>query len=61
MGAWLPPLDPHEEPFGEPPDGVGLAAPTTVFARGLGSREIARVAEAIIDARPGLLIVVAGA
>jgi hypothetical protein len=38
-----------------------LNAPMTVFSAGGASRTVERLADAIIDARPGLLIVVARA
>ena len=57
MNEPLPPPDPGESPFGEPD--LRVAAPTTVFARGNPSPEGERLAEAIVAARPGLLIVVA--
>jgi hypothetical protein len=58
MGASLPPPDPRESPFGEP-EAMRVPAPTTVFARGKPSPEAERLADAILAARPGLLIVVA--
>ena len=53
----LPPPDPRESPFGEP-DGMEVTAPTTVFARGIPSPAAQRLADAIVTARPGILIVV---
>jgi hypothetical protein len=53
----LPPPDPNESPF-EPGD-VELLGPTAVFPRGTPSAETARLAEAIVVARPGLLFVIA--
>jgi hypothetical protein len=54
----LPPPDPHEQPFNEPED-MQLDTPMSVFGAGGPSREVERLADAILDARPGLLIVVA--
>jgi hypothetical protein len=51
----LPPPDPSESPFGEP--ALEVTAPTTVFACGTPSPEAQRLAEAIVAARPGILIV----
>jgi len=52
----LPPPDPRESPFGEP-GGIEVTAPTTVFARGAPTPEAQRLADAIVTARPGILIV----
>jgi hypothetical protein len=54
----LPPPDPLESPFGERA-GVRVPTPTTLFARGTPSPEAERLADAIVAARPGLLIVIA--
>jgi hypothetical protein len=51
----IPPPDPFE-PAG-PPDGFFVAAPTTMFLRGTPSQAGDRLADAILTARPGLLIV----
>ena len=51
----IPPPDPFE-PVG-PPDGFSVAAPMTMFIRGTPSRAGDRLADAIVAARPGLLIV----
>ena len=51
----IPPPDPFE-PTG-PPDGFPVHAPTTMFLGGTPSRAIDRLADAILTARPGLLIV----
>ncbi len=56
---WIPPHDPHEQPYREPGSDVQLDFPMTLFGAGRVSREIEGLADAIIDARPGLLIVVA--
>jgi hypothetical protein len=55
---WVPPHDPHEQPYREPESNARLDFPMSLFAGGV-SREIERLADAILDARPGLLIVVA--
>jgi hypothetical protein len=57
MSESLPPPDPRESPFGEP-EREELTAPTTVFACGAPSPTAQRLAEAIVIARPGILIVV---
>jgi hypothetical protein len=54
---WVPPHDPHEQPYHEPESGMRLDFPMSLFSGGV-SREIERLADAILDARPGLLIVV---
>jgi hypothetical protein len=51
----LPPPDPRESPYGEP--ALEVSAPTTVFVRGTPTPEAQRLAEAIVTARPGVLIV----
>jgi hypothetical protein len=57
MKPKLPPPDPNE-PFVLPPDETPLGAPTAVF---LGARQASaeddRIADALLDVRPGLLIV----
>lgn len=58
MAAPLPPPDPRESPFSEPEE-LRVTAPTTLFARGNPSPQSERLAEAILAARPGLLIVIA--
>jgi hypothetical protein len=55
----LPPPDPYEAPGQEPPDGVRRAAPTVVFLAGPASAEADRLTDAILEARPGALVVVA--
>jgi hypothetical protein len=57
--SWVPPQDPNEQPYCEPESGMRLDFPMTLFGSGHGNREIERLADAILDARPGLLIVVA--
>ncbi len=55
---WVPPHDPHEQPYGEPESDMRLDFPMSLFGSGV-TREIERLADAILDARPGLLVVVA--
>jgi len=55
---WVPPHDPYEQPYHEPASGMRLDFPMTLFGRSGASREVERLADAILDARPGLLIVV---
>ena len=58
MPRELPPRDPHESQW-TPSDGVKVAAPTVVFAHAGASPAADRIADAILDVRPGLLIVLA--
>jgi hypothetical protein len=58
MPGRLPPPDPFE-PGGAPP-GFAVPAPTTVFLSGRPTPELDRVADAILAARPGLLLVCLG-
>ena len=55
---WVPPHDPHEQPYREPDSDLRLDFPMSLFG-GAVNREIERLADAILDARPGLLVVVA--
>ena len=55
----FPPPDPHEAQWAPHVAGPAVDAPTAVFAHGAGSPACERVADALLDARPGLLIVVA--
>lgn len=57
MAPGLPPPDPHESL--DVSTGVSLAAPTAVFLSAPATPEADRAADAILDLRPGLLIVVA--
>ena len=54
----LPPPDPYESLELGPTSGDRLAAPIVVYAGGQPDPHVERAAEAIIDARPGALIVV---
>lgn len=58
MAAELPPPDPHESLGMQPNADATLTAPTVVFAMGRPSAQADRVADAVLDLRPGLLIVV---
>ena len=58
MAPQLPPPDPHE-PSGSPPAGFALPAPVAVYVRGRPSARTERLCEAILDLRPGALIVLA--
>jgi hypothetical protein len=53
----LPPPDPNE--FQEP-EGFELTEPAAVFLAGPPTAEAARIAAAVLDCRPGALVVVAG-
>ena len=59
MQPQLPPPDPNERlgPSSEPD--IGVAAPTAVFMAGPPSPESDRIADAVLDFRPGLLFVTA--
>jgi len=54
----LPSPDPNESLGLRPDRDVALSAPTVVFAVGRPSAQTDRVADAVLDLRPGLLIVV---
>jgi hypothetical protein len=58
MAVELPPPDPNESLGMQPDRDAVLSAPTAVFAMGRPSAQVARVADAVLDLRPGLLIVV---
>jgi hypothetical protein len=53
----LPPPDPNESFDELPPVTSPLSAPVAIFAAGRPSAEVDRVSEAILDLRPGALIV----
>ena len=59
MKPKLPPPDPHESLGMAPVAGQRMTAPAAVFVKGPPSPEVDRVADAILDLRPGALIVVA--
>ena len=58
MATPLPPHDPNESPYAEPGWDAPLPKPTSVFSRGTPSPADERLADAILDARPGLLFVI---
>ena len=60
MPPLFPPPDPHESSWTMPTDGLPIAAPTVVFAAGSDDHpDASRIADRVLDARPGLFIVVA--
>jgi hypothetical protein len=59
MPPELPPPDPHESLDAAFGDGRRMPGPTAVFVKGPPSAEVDRVADAILELRPGALIVVA--
>jgi hypothetical protein len=58
MGFQLPPPDPHE-PSASPAAGFALPAPMAVYLNGPPSLRTERLCDAILDLRPGALIVLA--
>ena len=54
----MPPPDPFESPHIPPGADGRLWAPAAVFLKGRPSREVDRLADAILAARPGALLVV---
>jgi hypothetical protein len=54
----LPPPDPNESLWTQPGDDAPLRAPTAVFVAGPPSPQADRASDALLDLRPGLLIVV---
>jgi hypothetical protein len=59
MSPKLPPPDPHESLGLTPPGDVSVALPTAVFLRDGGTAEAERLSDAILDLRPGVLVVCA--
>lgn len=59
MNPRLPNPDPHESFGMEPVEGLRMKAPTAVFVMGRPSEDTDRASDAILDLRPGVLIVVA--
>jgi hypothetical protein len=51
----LPPPDPHES---HEPAGLELGAPAVLFLNGPSTPEMDRIASAMLDWRPGALVVV---
>jgi hypothetical protein len=58
MALQLPPPDPHES-SGAPAAGFAVPAPMAVYLSGPPSPRTERVSDAILDLRPGALIVLA--
>jgi hypothetical protein len=58
MAPPLPPHDPNESPFAEPTGEAPFPSPTTVFSRGTPTPDDERIADVILEARPGVLFVV---
>jgi hypothetical protein len=56
MEAKLPPPDPHETLGLQPAGDTRLQAPTAVFVLGAPSPQTDRVADAMLELRPGLLL-----
>jgi hypothetical protein len=59
MQPKLPPPDPHESLGMAPSEGSPMSASAAVFVMGPPSPEVDRLSNAILDLRPGALIVVA--
>ena len=57
----LPPPDPNEQVWPVLADGAEMHAPTAVFAMGPVTPEADRIADRVLDLRPGLFIVLAPA
>jgi hypothetical protein len=55
--ALLPPPDPHEP---REPEGFELSEPAAIFLDGVPNPHADRVAAAVLDWRPGALVVVTG-
>lgn len=53
----LPPPDPHEGGHDGPAHDMNLAAPTAVFVGGTPSPADDRISDALLDFRPGLLVI----
>lgn len=58
MGSQLPPPDPFETFGWSPPENFRMHAPAAVYVCGPPSPEAKRIADVILDLRPGALIVV---
>ena len=59
MTPKLPPPDPNESLGMAPAGGQRMSSPAAVFVNGPPSPEVDRLSGAILDLRPGALIVVA--
>jgi hypothetical protein len=53
----FPPPDPHEQTWYALSEGAEIPAPTAVFPLGPASPQADRIADLVLDARPGLFIV----
>jgi hypothetical protein len=53
----LPPPDPHESLGLTPERDIAISGPTVVYAAGPPSDQVDRLADAILDFRPGALVV----
>jgi hypothetical protein len=60
MDAKLPPPDPHETLGLQPAGDTRLQARTAVFVLGAPSPQADRASDAILELRPGLLLVIDG-
>ena len=60
MKPSFPPPDPNEQVWPVLADGVQIPAPTAIFPMGDASPEADRIADGVLDVRPGLFVVVAG-
>jgi hypothetical protein len=58
MNEKLPPPDPNESLGLEPVKEARIAAPTVLYTMSRRSAQADRVADAVLDLRPGLLVVV---
>jgi hypothetical protein len=58
LNTKLPPPDPNESLGMQPEGETRLSAPTVVFALGTPSVQTDRASDAVLELRPGLLIVV---
>jgi hypothetical protein len=60
MSPRFPPPDPYEQGPTILGHGMELSAPTAVFAVGQATPAADRIADQVLDIRPGLLIVLTG-
>ena len=61
MNAKLPPPDPNESLGLQPVQEAALSTPMAIFALGRPSAQADRLSAAVLDLRPGLLVVLDGA
>ena len=57
MRPQLPPRDPHESHGDGPLDGMHIPGPAAIFMAGPPSPEADRLSDAILELRPGALLV----